>query len=111
MGTQLKAAINKLNGVTVISGVSVNAYRGTNRDINKIRDNLSVHYIIDCEMTVAEKNVTATVDFINTSDSKTVWSVTYEDKVENIFSIKSAIASKIANSVFVRNFHRFLSES
>ena len=102
MGTQLKAAINKLDGVTVISGVSVNAYRGTNRDINKIRDNLSVHYIIDCEMTVAEKNVTATVDFINTSDSKTVWSVTYEDKVENIFSIKSAIASKIANSVGVK---------
>ena len=26
MGTQLRAAINKLDGVTIISGVSVNAY-------------------------------------------------------------------------------------
>jgi TolB-like protein/tetratricopeptide (TPR) repeat protein len=102
MGTQLKAAINKLEGVTVISGVSVNAYRGANRDINEIRDNLAVNFIIDCEMAVVEKNVTATVDFINASDSKTVWSVTYEDKVENIFSIKSAIASKIADTVGIK---------
>ena len=28
MGTQLRAAINKLDGVTVISGVSVNAFAG-----------------------------------------------------------------------------------
>jgi len=102
MGTQLKAAINKLDGVTVISGVSVNAFRGTNRDINKIRDNLSVHYIIDCEMTVAEKNVTATVDFINAVDSQTVWSETYEDKVETIFAIKSAVVSRIADTVGIK---------
>jgi len=102
MGTQLKAAINKLDGVTVISGVSVNAYRGTNRDINKIRDNLSVHYIIDCEMAVAEKNVTATVDFINAVDSQTVWSETYEDKVETIFAIKSAVVSRIADTVGIK---------
>jgi len=82
--------------------VSVNAYRGANRDINKIRDNLSVNYIIDCEMSVAGNNVIATVDFINTSDSQTVWSVTYEDKVEDIFSIKSAIASKIADTVGIK---------
>ena len=102
MGTQLKAAINKLDGVTVISGVSVNAYRGANRDINKIRDNLSVHYIIDCEMAVAGKNVTATVDFINAVDSQIVWSETYEDKVETIFAIKSAVASRIADTVGIK---------
>ncbi len=99
MGTQLKAAINKLDGVTVISGVSVNAYRGASRDINKIRDNLSVHYIIDCEMAVAGKNITTTVDFINAVDSQTVWSETYEDKVETIFAIKSAVASRIADTI------------
>ena len=102
MVTQLKAAINKLEGVTVISGVSVNAYRGTNRDINKIRDNLSVNYIIDCEMTVVEKNVTATVDFINASDSKTVWSETYEETVEEIFATKSAVTSKIADTIGIK---------
>ena len=99
MGTQLKAAINKLDGVTVISGVSVNAYRGASRDINKIRDNLSVHYIIDCEMAVAEKNITTTVDFINAVDSQTVWSETYEDKIETIFDIKSSVASRIDTKI------------
>jgi len=102
MGTQLKAAINKLDGVTVISGVSVNAYRGASRNINKIRDNLSVNYIIDCEMAVAGKNVTATVDFIKASDSQTVWSETYEDNVDGIFAIKSAIASRIADAIGIK---------
>jgi tetratricopeptide (TPR) repeat protein len=61
-----------------------------------------VNYIIDCEMSVAVNNVIATVDFINASDSQTVWSETYEDKVEDIFSIKSAIASKIADTVGIK---------
>tara|TARA_B100000029_G_scaffold504551_1_gene583611 strand:+ start:211 stop:2223 length:2013 start_codon:yes stop_codon:yes gene_type:complete len=99
MGTQLRAAINKLNGVTIISGVSVNAFRGTNRDINRIRENLNVNYIIDCEMAVVGKTVTAIVEFINTKNSQSVWSKTYEDDIDSIFNIKSDIAAKIANSI------------
>ena len=99
MGTQLRAAINKLDGVTVISGVSVNAFRGSNRDINKIRENLNVNYILDCEMAVAGKNVTTVVEFINAANSETLWSETYEDAVDSIFNIKSAVATKIAGSV------------
>jgi len=102
MGTQLRAAINKLNGVAIISGVSVNAYRGSNRDINKIRENLNVNYILDCEMAVAGKNVTAIVEFIKTDNSQTVWSETYEDSVDSIFNIKTDIATKIAESVGVK---------
>ena len=99
MGTQLHAAINKLDGVAIISGVSVNAYRGSNRDINKIRENLNVNYILDCEMAVAGKNVTAIVEFINAGNSQTVWSETYEDTVDSIFNIKTDIANKIAESL------------
>ena len=99
MGTQLRAAINKLDGVTIISGVSVNAFRGTNRDINKIRENLNVNYILDCEMAVVGETVTAIVEFINANNSQAVWSKTYEDGIDSIFNIKSDIAAKIANSI------------
>ena len=99
MGTQLRAAINKLDGVTIISGVSVNAFRGTNRDINRIRENLNVNYILDCEMAVVGKTVTAIVEFINANKSQAVWSKTYEDGIDSIFNIKSDIAAKIANSI------------
>ena len=99
MGTQLRAAINKLDGVTVISGVSVNAFRGTNRDINKIRENLNVNYILDCEMAVAGNIATTIVQFINATSSESVWSETYEDSVETIFNIKASVATKIADSI------------
>jgi TolB-like protein/tetratricopeptide (TPR) repeat protein len=99
MGTQLRAAINKLDGVTIISGVSVNAFRGTNRDINKIRENLNVNYILDCEIAVVGETVTAVVEFINANNSQAVWSKTYEDGIDSIFNIKSDIAAKIANSI------------
>ena len=99
MGTQLRAAINKLDGVTIISGVSVNAFRGTNRDINKIRENLNVNYILDCEIAVVGETVTAVVEFINANNSQAVWSKTYEDGLDSIFNIKSDIAAKIANSI------------
>ena len=99
MGTQLRAAINKLDQVTVISGVSVNTFRGTNRDINKIRENLNVNYILDCEMSVVGKTVTTIVEFINAKSSQAIWSKTYEDSIDSIFKIKSDIATKIANSI------------
>ena len=99
MGTQLRAAINKLDSVTVISGVSVNAFRGTNRDINKIRENLNVNYILDCEMAVAGNIATTIVQFINATSSESVWSETYEDSVETIFNIKASVATKIADSI------------
>ena len=111
MGTQLRAAINKLDGVAIISGVSVNAYRGSNRDINKIRENLNVNYILDCEMAVAGKNVTAIVEFINAGNSQKVWSETYEDNVDSIFNIKTDIATKIAESVGVKLSPKPLSKS
>ena len=90
MGTQLRAAINKLDGVAVISGVSVNAYRGSNRDINKIRENLNVNYILDCEMAVAGENVTAVVEFINAATHRR--SGVKLTRTTSIFNIKSDIA-------------------
>jgi len=77
----------------------VNSFRGSNRDINKIRKNLNVNYILDCEMAVVGKNVTTIVEFINAANSETLWSETYDDAVDSIFKIKSAVAKKIAGSV------------
>lgn len=102
MGTQLKAAINKLNGVTIISGVSVNAYRGSERDINKIRENLNVNYIIDSELAVAGENVTAIFEFIDAQNSEKLWTETYEENIESIFNVKSKVTRKIAESVGIK---------
>ena len=102
MGTQLKAAINKLNGVTIISGVSVNAYRGSNRDINKIRENLNVNYIIDSELAVTGQNVTAIFEFIDAKNSRKIWTETYDENIESIFNVKSEVATKIAETVGIK---------
>ena len=40
MDNELKAALNKIKGVTIIAGLSVNGYRGANREISKIKSNL-----------------------------------------------------------------------
>jgi len=39
MDNELKTALNKIDGVTIIAGLSVNGYRGSNREISKIKSN------------------------------------------------------------------------
>ena len=53
-------------------------------------------------MAVAGENVTTVVEFINAANSETLWSETYEDAVDSIFKIKSAVTKKIAGSVGIK---------
>ena len=51
MDNELKTALNKTDWVTIIAGPSVNGYRGSNREISKIKSNLA-DYILDGSITV-----------------------------------------------------------
>jgi len=74
MDNELKTAINKIDGVTIIAGLSVNGYRGANREISKIKSNLNVDYILDGSITVTGGKTSLNLDFIKADDLSTVWS-------------------------------------
>ena len=102
MDNELKTALNKIDGVTIIAGLSVNGYRGANREISKIKANLNVDYILDGSITVADAKATLNLDFINANDLSTVWSDTVQATPGAVFDSKTRIATKLASSLNIQ---------
>jgi TolB-like protein/Tfp pilus assembly protein PilF len=102
MDNELKTALNKIDGVTIIAGLSVNGYRGANREISKIKANLNVDYILDGSITVADAKATLSLDFINANDLSTVWSDTIQATPGTVFDSKTRIATKLASSLNIQ---------
>ena len=102
MDNELKTALNKIDGVTIIAGLSVNGYRGTNREISKIKSNLNVDYILDGSITVTGGRTSLNLDFIKADDLSTVWSETIQATPDTIFDGKTQIAGKLASSLNIQ---------
>ena len=102
MDNELKAALNKIDGVTIIAGLSVNTYRGSNRDISKIKSNLNVSYILDGSITVTGSKTSLSLDFIKADDLSTVWSESIQATPDTVFDSKSQIATKLAGSLNIQ---------
>ena len=102
MDNELKAALNKIDRVTIIAGLSVNTYRGANRDISKIKSNLNVSHILDGSITVTGGKTSLSLDFINADDLSTIWSESIQASPEKVFDSKNQIASKLAGSLNIQ---------
>ena len=95
----LRTALNKIEGVTIIAGLSVNTYRGANRDISKIKNDLNVDYILAGSITVTGGKTSLLLDFIKSDDLSSVWSETIQATPASIFDSKKQIATKLAGSL------------
>jgi TolB-like protein/TPR repeat protein len=102
MDNELKTAINKIDGVTIIAGLSVNGYRGANREISKIKSNLNVDYILDGSITVTGGKTSLNLDFIKADDLSTIWSETIQATPDTVFDSKIQIATKLASSLNIQ---------
>ncbi len=102
MDNELKTALNKIDGVTIIAGLSVNTYRGANRDVSKIKSNLNVDYILDGSITVTGGKTSLNLDFINADNLSNVWSEHIEATPATVFDGKGQIASKLASSLDIQ---------
>ena len=102
MDNELKTALNKIDGVTIIAGLSVNGYRGANREISKIKSNLNVDYILDGSITVTGSRTSLNLDFIKANDLSTLWSESIQATPETIFDSKTKIAAKLSTSLNIQ---------
>ena len=102
MDNELRTALNKIDGVTIIAGLSVNTYRGVNRDISKIKSDLNVNYILAGSITVTDGKTSLLLDFINANDLSYVWSETIQATPKTMFDSKTQIATKLASSLNIQ---------
>ncbi len=96
------AQLAKISGLKVISRTSVMQYKGENRNLREIGDELEVAFILEGSVRRAGDKVRIVAQLIDAESDDHLWVETYNEELTQIFSIQSAVAEKIAQSLKTR---------
>ncbi len=91
--------LTKVENVLVIASTSVEQYRGTNKPISEIGNELNVNYILEGSGQKYEENFRLTTKLSDVKSSALIWSNPYDREVKDILKVQSEIAQKIVTEL------------
>ena len=97
---ELRLELQHLDGLRVAGRTSSNAY--AQEDGKTIGEILNVETILEGSVRKEADNVRITVQLTNVADGFTIWSESYNRKLEKIFEMQEEIATSVAGSLGVR---------
>jgi len=89
----------KLRELQVISRTSMLGYADTELSIPEIADELAVDAVIEGSVRYSNDRIRVTVQLVDGSTDKHLWSETYDRQFDDIFAIESDIAAKVADAL------------
>jgi serine/threonine protein kinase len=99
MTDEIIAKLSTLKSWKVISRSSVMHYKNTNKNINQIGQELGVLTILEGSVRREGDQIRVMAQLVNVEDRFQLWSNTYEQKLESVFAIQSAIAEEITKAL------------
>jgi TolB-like protein len=103
---EITSRLAAVSGLQVISRASAVQYKGTDKTINQIGEELNVQYAV--EGTVRWERlgeglgrVRITPQLISVPDDSHVWSDRYDRAIESVFEVQSDIAAKVVGQLHV----------
>jgi len=91
--------LSRVNGLRVMSRTSVEQYRGTTKTTKVIGKELGVSYLLEGSFQKYGDNVRLIVQLINADKESHVWAGEYNNNWNDIFTIQSEVARRIANEL------------
>jgi serine/threonine protein kinase/Flp pilus assembly protein TadD len=103
---EITGRLGSVNGLTVISSISAARYDGEERNVNRIRRELGVDYILDGTIvwaadTDGSERVRVTPHLIRASDDTHLWSQAYDERIEDVLDVQSSIATRVIHELGV----------
>jgi TolB-like protein/Tfp pilus assembly protein PilF len=99
MHEALVAELSKISSIDVISRTSTLRYKGAGVSLPRIADELNVDAIIEGSVLKSGNRVRITVQLIDGRTDGNLWSESYTRELEDIFSLHSDIAWKVAKAI------------
>ena len=101
---ELIAKLAKIEGLGVIARTTVMRYKGTDRSIHDIGEELGVDYILEGtirwqRLSGTENRVRITPQLIRVSDETHLWAEVYQRDMIDIFAIQEEIAGQVAEAL------------
>ncbi|HEU5138129.1 MAG TPA: winged helix-turn-helix domain-containing protein [Steroidobacteraceae bacterium] len=93
---EMMNSLGKVESLRVVGRQSAFAFKGTNEDARSIGKKLGVDSILEGSVRKAGDRIRISARLVRTRDGFTLWSQTYDRKLDDVLDIQSAIASEVA---------------
>jgi TolB-like protein/Tfp pilus assembly protein PilF len=99
MTEELITVLSRLQGLRVIARTSVDHYKGREKRVSQIAQELQVGSIMEGSVRMAPDRIRVSVQLINARNEEHIWSENYDRKLDDIFGIQTDIANQVAQSL------------
>jgi TolB-like protein len=99
---EITSALVKIPDLRVVARTSAFEFKGQNRNIQNIGQQLNASHLIEGSVRKQGERVRITVQLIKAADGTHVWSENYDRQLTDIFAIQEEIARSIATSFNMR---------
>ena len=86
----------------VVARTTVMQYKGTQKPISKISQELGAAYVLEGSVLRADGRVRVSVQLIQARDRTQLWSESYERELANVLEVQSEIATGVARSLEIK---------
>jgi len=101
MTEELLNALAKIRELRVAGRTSSFAYKGQDKDLRQIGDELGVRYLVEGSIRKQDDQLRITAQLIDAEDSFHLWSETYDRELDDIFAVQEEISTSIAEALEV----------
>jgi len=99
MTDEIIAKLSRLQGWKVMNRTSMMRYKNTDKDPKEIGQELNVATILEGSIRKEKDDIRVITQLINVEDGFSLWSNTYDRKLDRIFELQNEIAEKIAGAL------------
>lgn len=101
LSEELISSLVKIGGLHVASRTSSLLFKGKTQDVRHVGEQLNVRTVVEGSVRRSGKKLRVAAQLINVADGYHLWSETYDQEMEDVFSIQSEIAENIAKALQV----------
>ena len=94
--------LSQLGNLLVISRSSMMTFKGTNKKIKEIANEVNVRFVLEGSVRKAGKNLRITAQLIDAQNDGHLWAEKYNGTVDDIFDIQERVSTSIVRSLDIQ---------
>ena len=99
---ELISNISNISELSVISRTSAMSYKGTRRKVSEIGNELDAGSVLEGSVRKSGSRMRIAVELIDARNDRHLWAETYDREFDDVFSVQSDIAKRVAEALRVR---------
>ncbi|MFQ5927922.1 MAG: protein kinase, partial [Terriglobia bacterium] len=102
MTEEIISKLSRIQQLQVASRTSVARFKGTQKDIKEVGQELGVRYVLEGSVRKAGNRVRITAQLIDTSSGFHLWAEDFQGELKDVFAVQEETALKIAAALNLR---------